>query len=70
MTQLTHATKSHNTPIKKAIYTARAHTTVKKGGPFMTKLARSTTIRCLFFGVLVLAPSSWAQQRAPIREGG
>jgi hypothetical protein len=34
----------------------------------MTKLARSTTIRCLFFGVLVLAPNSWAQNRAPIIE--
>jgi hypothetical protein len=34
----------------------------------MTKLARSTTIRCLFLGVLVLAPNSWAQNRAPIIE--
>src|SRR5437868_12629707 len=34
----------------------------------MTKLARSTTIRCLFFGVLVLAPKSWAQKRPPILE--
>ncbi len=34
----------------------------------MTKLARSTTIRCLFFGVLVLAPNSWAQKRPPILE--
>src|SRR2546430_10317873 len=34
----------------------------------MTKLARSTTIRCLFFGVLVLAPNSGAQQRPPILE--
>jgi hypothetical protein len=34
----------------------------------MTKLARSTTIRCLFFGVLILAPNSWAQKRAPILE--
>jgi hypothetical protein len=34
----------------------------------MTKSARSTTIRCLIFGVLILAPSSWAQQRAPILE--
>jgi hypothetical protein len=34
----------------------------------MTKLARSTTISCLFFGVLVLAPNSWAQKRPPILE--
>src|SRR5438105_11438480 len=34
----------------------------------MSKLARSTTIRCLFFGVLVLAPNSWAQKRPPILE--
>ena len=27
----------------------------------MTKLGRSTTIRCLFLGVLVLAATSWAQ---------
>jgi hypothetical protein len=34
----------------------------------MTKLGRSTTIRCLFFGVLVLAATSWAQTRPPIAE--
>jgi len=34
----------------------------------VTKLGRSTMIRCLFFGVLVLAPNSWAQERAPILE--
>jgi len=34
----------------------------------MTKLGRSTTIRCLFFGVLVLAATSWAQTRPPIVE--
>ena len=34
----------------------------------MTKLGRLTTICCLFFGVLVLAPNSWAQQRPPILE--
>jgi len=32
----------------------------------MTKLARSTSIRWLFLGVLILAQNSWAQQRAPI----
>ena len=32
----------------------------------MTNLGHSTMIRCLLFGVLVLAPNSWAQQRAPI----
>ena len=34
----------------------------------MTKLGRSTTIRCLFLGVLVLAATSWAQTRPPIAE--
>jgi hypothetical protein len=34
----------------------------------MTKFGRSTTIRCLFFVLLVLAPNSWAQQRPPILE--
>ena len=34
----------------------------------MTKLSSSTTICCLLFGVLVLAPSSWAQNRPPILE--
>ena len=34
----------------------------------MTKLARSTTIRFLVLGVLVLAANSWAQERAPILE--
>jgi hypothetical protein len=32
----------------------------------MAKLGCSTTIRFLVFGVLVLAPNSWAQKRAPI----
>ena len=82
MTQLASAKESHITPIEKGIYTARAHTTDAKGGSCMTMLARSTlarsttihwqTIRCLFFGLLVLvfvlAPNSWAQQRAPILE--
>jgi hypothetical protein len=34
----------------------------------MTKLDCSTTIRCLLFGVLVLAANSWAQKRPPILE--
>jgi hypothetical protein len=34
----------------------------------MTKLACSITIRCLFFGLLVLASNAWAQERAPILE--
>jgi hypothetical protein len=34
----------------------------------MTTLGCSTTIRCLFFGVLVLAATSWAQTRPPIAE--
>jgi hypothetical protein len=34
----------------------------------MTNLGRSTTICCLFLGVLVLAANSWAQTRPPIAE--
>src|SRR5262245_48044393 len=34
----------------------------------MTQLGRSTTIRCLLFGVLVLAATSSAQTRPPIVE--
>jgi len=34
----------------------------------MTKLGRSTTICGLFFGVVVLAATSWAQTRPPIAE--
>jgi hypothetical protein len=68
MTQLPQATETHITPIEKVLYTAKAHTTGAKGGPSMTKFGRSTTIRCLFLGMLVLAPNSWAQKRPPILE--
>jgi hypothetical protein len=34
----------------------------------MTKLVRSATVCCLLFGMLVLAPMSWGQERAPIIE--
>ena len=68
MTQLAHATESHITPINKVLYTAKAHTTGAKGRPSMTKLRSSTTICCLLFGVLVLAPSALAQKRPPILE--
>ena len=34
----------------------------------MTTLGRSTTIRGLFFGMLVLAAPAWAQTRPPIAE--
>jgi hypothetical protein len=34
----------------------------------MTKVGRSTTIRCLVFVVLVLSRTSWAQDRSPIAE--
>ena len=39
-----------------------------RGGPSMTKLGRSTTIRFLVFAMLVLAATSWAQTRPPIAE--
>ena len=32
----------------------------------MRKLDRSIAMRCVFVGVLALAPNSWAQERAPI----
>src|SRR5258708_1943816 len=62
MTQVAYAAESHATPIEEAIYT-KDH---PKGGPSMTKFARSTTIYSLFLGLLLLAANSWAQQRAPI----
>jgi hypothetical protein len=34
----------------------------------MTKFSRSATICCLFLGMLVLAPKSWAQGRPPVLE--
>jgi hypothetical protein len=68
MTQLAHATESHITPIEKVVCTAKAHATGAEAGPSITNLACSTTIRCLLLGVLVLAPSSWAQKRPPILE--
>jgi hypothetical protein len=64
MTQLAHATESHINP---KIYTAKAHTMGAKGEPSMTKFVPAT-IRCLFLGLLLLAPNSWAQQRPPILE--
>src|SRR5262244_1120246 len=39
-----------------------------RGGPSMTKLDRSTTIRFLVCAMLVLAATSWAQTRPPIAE--
>ena len=68
MTQLVHTTESTIVPIERKIYTAKAPTTDALGGPSMTKFARSTTIRYVFFGLLVIAPNSWTQQRAPILE--
>ena len=35
----------------------------------MTKFSRSTMIRFLVFGALVLAPNCWAQQCPPAAEG-
>jgi len=68
MTQLAHAIKSRILPIERVIYSAKALTKDAKGGFSMTKPARSTMIRCLFLGVLLLASNSWAQQRPPILE--
>jgi hypothetical protein len=59
MTQLTHAT---------VLYTAKTHATGAKGRPSMTKWSSTTTICCLLFAVLVLAPTSWAQNRPPALE--
>ena len=68
MTQLEHATESHITPIEKVLYTAKVHTTVAKVRPSRARLGSSTTICCLLFGVLGLAPSASAQNRPPILE--
>src|SRR5258708_32276524 len=69
MDQVGEGTESHISPIEKVPYTGKTHTTVAKGRSSMTKLGTSTTICCLLFGVLVLAPgSSWAQNRPPVLE--
>jgi hypothetical protein len=62
MSQFAYATESHIAP------TEKAHTTGGKGTPLMTKLGSLTTLCCLLFGLLVLAPRSWAQTRPPILE--
>src|SRR5258705_12550914 len=54
--------------MKKVTCTAKAPTVDTKGGPSMTRSGGSTTIRCFFFVLLVLAANSWAQQRPPILE--
>jgi hypothetical protein len=68
MTQLARRTESQITPIEKVLYTAKARTTVAKVRPSMTKLRNLTTIWRLLFVLLVLAPSSWAQNRPPVLE--
>ena len=64
MTHLALATESHVTPAEKVLHTGKARTT----GANMARLALSTMICCLFLGLLVLAPNSWAQARPPIFE--
>jgi hypothetical protein len=68
MTQLAYTTESHITPVEKVLYTAKAHTTFAQRRPVMKKLSSPRTICCLLFAMLVLAPSSWAQNRPPILE--
>ena len=68
MIQPTHATESPITPIERVLSIAKAHTTGANGRPSISRLGRLTAICCLFFGALVLAPNSWAQQRPPILE--
>src|SRR5260370_15408051 len=68
MTQLAHATESHISPIEKVPYTGKQHTRVAKGRPSMTKWSSSKPICCLLLVVLVLAPTSWAQNRPPVLE--
>jgi len=69
MTQLAHTIESHSTRIEKVLDTGKTHTLVAKVRPSRTKLSNSTTICCLLFGLLALAPhSSRAQNRPPILE--
>src|SRR2546425_5141258 len=49
-------------------YTAKAHNTGAKRGPSMRKLGRSTTIRCLVLGVLVLAATSCSKKHSSVAE--
>src|SRR5437870_9375882 len=68
LTLLAHATESHITPREKVLYTAKAHNTGAKRGPSMRKLGRSTTIRCLVLGVLVLAATSCSKKHSSVAE--
>jgi hypothetical protein len=68
MNQLAPTIESHIAPIEKGLYTAKVYTADAKGIRSMTKLGSSTTISCLLFGVLLLAPCSFAQKRQPILE--
>ena len=68
MIQLAHATKSHINLVEKVHYTGKTHTTARKGRPSLTKLSSSTTICCLLFAALGLAPNCGAQGRPPVLE--
>jgi hypothetical protein len=68
MTQLTYTAESHVTQLENVLKTAKAHNARTEGRAATKKRGNSTTILCLLFGLLVPAPSSWAQNRAPIIE--
>src|SRR5438270_4748644 len=68
MTQLAQATESQISPTEKVLYATKAHIAGAKGRQSMRKWGSSTMIWCLLFGLLVFAPSSWAQNRPPILE--
>jgi len=68
MSHLTYRTESNATPIEKMLHSGKPHTTVAKGRPSVSKLGSTTTIGCLLFALLLLAPSSWAQSRPPVLE--
>jgi hypothetical protein len=68
MIQFVHAAKVHITPNEGSICIAHAPATGSKAGSLATKWACSRTVLCLLFGLLALAPNSWAQTRPPILE--
>src|SRR3989449_10352546 len=68
LTQLPHATESHVTPREKVLYTAKAHNTSAKRELSMRELFRSTTIRCLVLGVVVLAVTSCSKKHSSVAE--
>jgi len=68
MTQLAYTAESHITQLENMLNTAKAYNARAEGRTATKKRGNSITMLCLLFGLLVPAPSSWAQNRPPIIE--